>query len=57
MSLRGLSKELDRSSHAHSIPKAIQLNPSPNPVQVFRGFTIPEEPKPPADDGAFLSSL
>ena len=58
-----LSKELDRYSHTgnsesipavntQSIPRSIKS--SSKPVQLFRGLEIPEEPKPPADDGAFF---
>ena len=61
-SLRGrvvLSKELDGYSHnSSSIPAVTQPNPlsksSSKSSQVFRGFEIPEEPKPPADDGVFF---
>jgi hypothetical protein len=61
-SLRGkaaLSKELDGYSHSSSsIPLAVQSkNPPQNRIQVFRGFEIPEEPKPPADDGVFTLNL
>lgn len=59
-----LSKELDRYS-SESIPAVTppQSNPrskssSSKPVQLFRGFEIPDEPKPPADDGVCsISSL
>ena len=62
-SLRGreaLSKKLDGYSHnSSSIPAVTQSNPlskssSSKPLQLFRGFEIPEEPKPPADDGVFF---
>ena len=65
-SLRGreaLSKELDGYSHnSSSIPAVTQSNllsksSSSKPLQVFRGFEIPEEPKPPADDGVFFYFL
>ena len=64
-SLRGreaLSKELVGYSHnAPSIPAVTQSNPlsksSSKPLQVFRGFEIPEKPKPPADDGVCLAVL
>ena len=59
-SLRGreaFSKELDGYSHnSSSIPMVTQSNirsKSSKPVQMFHGFEIPEEPKPPADDGMF----
>ena len=54
-------EELDRYSHnSESIPAVnTQSNPRSikslsKPVQLFHGFEIPEEPKPPADDGAFF---
>ena len=61
-SLRGreaLSKELNGYSlNSSSIPAVVQSNPlsklSSKPLQVFRGFEIPEEPKAPADDGVFF---
>lgn len=54
-----LSKDLDGYSHnSSSIPVVVQSkNPPQQPVQVFRGFEIPEEPKPPADDGVFTLNL
>ena len=62
-SLRGrvaLSKELDGySQNSSTIPAVTQSNPlsksSSKRLQVFHGFEIPEEPKPPADDGVFFS--
>ena len=65
-SLRGreaLSKELaGYSQSSSSIPAVTQSKPlsksSSKPLQVFRGFEIPEEPKPPADDGvSFLNQF
>ena len=58
-SLRGkeaLSQEL-YSYRSSSIPagQSIPLSKSSSRlVQVFHGFEIPEEPKPPADDGMFF---
>ena len=46
-----------------SIPAVTQSNPPSNSssksLQVFHGFEIPEEPKPPADDGgwSFLNQI
>ena len=33
------------------------LKPHQKPLQYFRGFQIPEEPRPPADDGACILYL
>lgn len=56
-SKEALSKELD-GYDSHNSESVTQSNPrrsksSSKPVQLFRGFEIPEEPKPPADDGLF----
>lgn len=59
-SLRGkkaLPNEL--YGYSHNSSSVIQSDPSSKssstkPLQIFHGFEIPEEPKPPADDGMFL---
>lgn len=54
-SLRGkdsISQEIDGLIHPDSdSPKSKQ---NQKPVQLFHGFVVPEEQKPPADDGMFF---
>ncbi|KAF8814818.1 hypothetical protein BYT27DRAFT_7081618 [Phlegmacium glaucopus] len=58
-SLRGreaLSKELAGYSQSSSSIQSTPLSKSSSkPLQIFRGFEIPEEPKPPADDECCMS--
>ena len=56
--LRGkeaFAREKELAHHVPIISISVQdENPRKESIETFHGFVVPQEPKPPADDGAFL---
>ena len=56
--LRGKEAFARGKESAHHVPiisiSVQDENPRKESVETFHGFVVPQEPKPPADDGAFL---
>lgn len=50
------ASELSTEAPSHAAVGTMSTSPSSSStIETFRGFVIPEKPKPPADDGAYLS--